>query len=114
MTHEPSFDDGRPNFDHAFAQDLVGKIVLVGITVNDKRGEFRRQEQFFGRVMAADPVIGFTLELHGARLGQTKVLPPATGAFSRAPPGTYRLRETDEVVVDPDYTSVWTLTQPDA
>ena len=114
MTSDPSFDDGREAFDHAFAQDLVGKVVLVGVTVNDKRGEFRRQEQFFGRVTAADPVTGFTLELHGSRLGQTKVLPPATGAFTPAPPGTYRLRATDEVVVDPDYTSVWTLTQPDA
>jgi len=37
MQHPPSFDDGRPPFDHAFAQELLGKHVLVGITFRDPK-----------------------------------------------------------------------------
>ena len=114
MQHPPSFDDGRPPYDPSVAAELIGKTVLVGITVNDRRGELKRHEQFYGRVTSAEPTRGFTIELQGSRAGETKSLPPATGAFFKAPPGTYNLRSTGESVVDPDYTSTWTLTQPDA
>lgn len=114
MQHPPSFDDGHPPYDSSVAAELVGKTVLVGVTVNDKRGELKRHEQFFGKITAAEPTKGFTIELQGSRAGETKTLPPATEAFFKAPPGTYKLRSTGESVVDPDYTSTWTLTQPDA
>ena len=114
MQHPPSFDDGRPPYDASVASELLGKTVLVGVTVNDRRGELKRHEQYFGRIASADPTRGFTIELQGSRAGETKTLPPATEAFFRAPQGTYTLRSTGESVLDPDYTSTWTLTQADA
>jgi hypothetical protein len=114
MEHFPSFDDDRPPFDDVFARDLVGKYVLVGVTVRDKRGELRRHEQFHGTVISADAVAGVSLSLSGSRTGETKWLPPATHVYSPAPKGEYRLKSTGEVVVDPDYTSQWVLEQSDA
>ena len=114
MEHTPSFDDDRPVFDHAFARDLVGKYILVGVTVQDKRGELKRHEQFHGTVVSADAVEGICLSLKGSRAGETKWLPPATHVYFSAPKGEYRLKSTGEVVVDPDFTSQWILEQPDA
>ena len=114
MQHPPHYDDGRPSFDRAFARDLVGKYVLVGITVQDKRGEFKRREQFHGTVVSADESSGIVLSLSGARAGEFKTLPPATEVFEAAPRGTYSLKDSAEEVVDPDYLCTWRLTQPDA
>jgi hypothetical protein len=114
MEHAPSFDDGRPAFDHAFARDLVGKYVLVGVTVKDKRGELKRHEQFHGIVVSADAVEGIYLSLKGDRAGETKWLPPATHVYFPAPKGEYRLKSSGEVVTDPDFTSQWILEQADA
>ena len=110
----PSFDDGRPQFDAALALELVGKYVLVGVTVEDRRGELRRDEQFHGFVVSADAELGIELLLRGAREGERKWLPPATHVFRVAPPGAYNLRSTEETVVDPDFTSQWVLVEPDA
>ena len=114
MHHPPSFDDGRPPYDAAKAASLLGKIVLVGVTVEDKRGELRRQEQYFGRVTDVDPRHGITIALMGAREGETKNLTPHPDVFEAASPGTYRLRPTGETIVDPAYTCTWTLVQPDS
>jgi hypothetical protein len=114
MQHPPSSDYDRPPFDSAFALELIGKYVLVGVTVEDRRGETRRQEQFHGIVVAANAVSGINLVLRGTRDGERKWLPPATHVFSAAPRGTYSLRATNETVVDPDYTSQWVLVQSDA
>lgn len=114
MQHSPSFDDGRPPFDHAFASQLVGKHVLVGVTYTSKTGEFKSQDQFHGIVQKVDPKDGILLLLKGVRDGEWRWLPPDTRAFSEASKGEYRLRSNGEVVKDPDYTSTWTIEQPDA
>jgi len=114
MEHPPSFDDGRPEFDLAFAQSLIGKYVLVGVTVEDRRGQLKRHEQFHGTVISADAHAGIKLVLCGEREGETKWLPPATHVFDSAQKGTYTLRATGERVIDPDFTAQWVLVQPDA
>ena len=103
----------RPEFDQALADDLVGKLVLVGLTHEDRRGEVKGLEQFFGTVSAIDPCRGIALSLQGKRSGETKWLPPDTRAFQRAGKRQYRLRSTREVVSNPDYTAQWTLVRPD-
>lgn len=114
MQHSPSFDDGRPPFDHTFASALVGKHVLVGVTYTSKSGEFKSQDQFHGIVQKVDPKDGILLSLKGGRDGEWRWLPPDTRAFSKAPKGEYCLRSSGEVVKDPDYTSTWTIKTPDA
>ena len=100
----------RPAWDEVFAAELVGSLVLVGITYEDPAGP--RQEQFYGVVEAADPERGITLLLSGSRDGDRYYLPPDLRAFEPAPPGSYRLRSTGEVVLDPDFTSSWTINPP--
>jgi hypothetical protein len=62
--------------------------------------------------MSVDPEAGIMLRLSGSRSGDVYTLPPDLRAFFPAPPGSYRLRETGEVVVDPDYTATWNITPP--
>ena len=114
MQHPAHFDDGRPPFDQALARQLVGKYVLVGVTIQDKRGEFKRREQFHGTVVSANEQSGIVLSLLGTRAGEFKTLPPMTEVFEPAPRGTYSLKDTNEEVVDPDFMCTWMLTQPDA
>lgn len=114
MSESSNAADGRPPFDKDFAHELIGKIVLVGFTYVDMRGNITSQEQFYGVVTSADARTGLTLELCGSRAGETHRLPPDTRAFFRAEPGEYRLRSSGEIVSDPDYTSTWTIERPDA
>jgi hypothetical protein len=102
--------DDRPAWEHARAEKLVGATVLVGLTFNEPAGQ--RLEQFYGTVMSADPEEGITLRLDGSRSGEIYTLPPDLRAFFLARPGSYRLRETGEVVIDPDYTTTWDFTPP--
>jgi hypothetical protein len=105
-----SKSDGRPAWDDAWAAQLEGATVLVGITFNEPAGQ--RLEQFFGTVISADPDEGITLRLNGSRDGEIYTLPPDQRALLPAQPGSYRLRGTGEVVVDPDYTATWEMTPP--
>jgi len=113
MEHPPSFDDGRPPFDHYFARGLIGKIVLVGVTYLNHNGKAIEQRQFHGRVEEADARRGIRLRLLGERAGEDYWLPPDTRNFEKARPGEFRLRSTGEVVEDPDYLSTWTVTSPE-
>ncbi|MBB3988943.1 hypothetical protein [Croceicoccus naphthovorans] len=102
--------NNRPAWDQAFAKELCGATVIVGITYEEPAGD--RLEQMFGTVMDADPARGIRLRLEGSRLGETYTLPPDLRAFFAAKSGSYRLRSTGEMVVDPDYTASWTITPP--
>ncbi len=102
-------DDG-PQWDKHFADQLHGAVVLVGITHNEPDGP--RLEQFFGTVIATDEREGVTIQLAGSRSGDTYRLPPDLRAFFRARPGSYRLHDTGEVIIDPDFTTTWELTPP--
>jgi hypothetical protein len=114
MSHTTDPSEIPPEFDSALADTMIGKRVLVGVTVEDRRGQFKRQEQFHGVVVSASKEAGVQLELQGTRAGETKWLPPATNFYERAAPGVYKLRSTGESVSDPDYTCTWKLIQPDA
>lgn len=103
-------NDRRPDWSHARAKNLMGSTVLVGLTYDEPAGE--RLEQFYGTVVSADPKEGITLRLDGSRSGEVYTLPPDLRAFFPARPGSYRLRETGEVVIDPDYTITWEITPP--
>lgn len=103
-------DDGKPKWDDAFGQRLLGATVLVGITSIRSDGE--DQEQFFGTVQRADEG-GIELLLGGTRTGKTYFLPPDPNAFFPAEPGSYRLRQTGEVLENPDFTTTWTISPGD-
>jgi hypothetical protein len=111
MTTESS--DDALSFDEQFARKLIGKYVLIGLSVHDAQGNPKRLEQFHGTVLSADCKAGIEVALRGAREGETKRLPPATSVFKEAKRGTYTLKTTGENVVDPDFTATWLVNQPD-
>jgi hypothetical protein len=109
MTSFERAEDGRPEFDEVKANQLIGKHVLIGITVVEHDETFVEQRQMHGDVVRADRE-AIIVRLRGS--GEEYNLPPDPSAFHPAPPGEYRLRSTGEVVLDPDFTTTWTLTQP--
>lgn len=91
-------------WDDSIASDLVGKLLLIGITFTDAEGKPENHEQSFGRVTRVDQQSGIALRLEGSREGDVFNLPPDTRSFRPAARGAYRLRASGEVVTDPDYT----------
>ena len=103
----------HPDWDQDLADDLIGAIVLVGITEIDDGDEAVERLQMWGMVESADPDTGIEIELHGELAGESWVCPPALDAFERAEPGVYTVHSTGEKVVDPDFTTSWTVTRAD-
>lgn len=101
--------DNRVIWDTVLACDLIGKIMLVGITYYAADGSAIGQEQFFGKVERANSDDGIVLNLDGNHLGEEFALPPDTRSVYRAAPGEYQLRSTGEVVVDPDFTAIYNV-----
>ena len=91
-------------------RELLGKSVLVGITYVNDNDEVIDQVEFHGRVESLDDD---SVHVKVAGSGEDFTLPPDPSAFERAAPGNYRLRSTGEVVVDPDFTSSWTVSVAD-
>ena len=88
--------------------ELVGKVILVGITYYTKDNEFVEQKQLYGTVVEAN-------EKHirfKQKDGSLFTLPRDPSSTHRAHPGRYTLRSTGEVVVDPDFTAEWNVTMP--
>jgi hypothetical protein len=100
--------EGRPVWDEALADSLVGKVLLVGLTYLSDDGGVLNQEQCYGTVLSAHSRQGIAMTLEGQRAGEQYTLPPDTRSIEVAPSGEYRLRATGEVVSNPDFTVTFT------
>ena len=89
-------------------EQLIGKHVLVGITYVDLDQQPIERRQLHGRIVRIDLDNGIVLALAN---GEEYTLPPDLDALRSAEPGEYELSETGEVVVDPDYTSIWRISR---
>ncbi len=89
-------------------EELVGKVMLVGLTYLDKDGECAEQKQVWGTVDRVEED-GIYLSLS---TGEDFWTPPDLSAITRAKRGEYKLHSTGEVVVDPDFTATWSVTYP--
>ena len=98
----------NPGWDQDVADDLVGAIVLVGITDAGLGEDAVEQLEMWGMVESADPEIGIEIELHGELAGESFICPPDLEAFWPAEPGIYTLDSTGERVADPDFMTSWT------
>jgi hypothetical protein len=101
-----------PKWDEDGARALFGTRVIIGVTTLYANGELHSQTQMHGRITIADAERGICVALEGKRAGEIYWLPPQIESFEPAKPGEYRLRSTGELIVDPDYTSSWTITKP--
>jgi hypothetical protein len=82
---------------------LRGHQLLVGITVRDATGEAVRREQFCGTVLEVSD--GVVVVERGE--GEPAILPADEEAYEEAPPGTYHLSGSGEVVTNPDFLTTW-------
>lgn len=92
--------------------ELIGKVILIGITYVDGEDNLLERKQWWGIVESASSDGGIRVALKNS--SDPCVLPPDLSALRRAAPGTYRLKETGEVVEDPDYLATWTCVEGDA
>jgi hypothetical protein len=102
--------DSRAVWDDELAHNVLGKMILVGLTYLSVNGKVIEQQQFYGTVLSAHPRKGILLSLGGQRSGHYN-LPPDTRSIEAASPGEYRLRATGEILVDPDYTVMFTISR---
>jgi hypothetical protein len=111
MTQETG--NGRPYFDEDQANSYIGKYVLIGLSYEDEKGnpQPEKQTELHGRIESADATDGFRVRLEGKRAGETYWLPPDLRAFKEGRPGEYRLRNTGEVMKDPDLIAEWIVAQ---
>jgi hypothetical protein len=87
----------------------IGKRVLVGLTYLDHEKTVIKQLQFHGTI---NRITDEGIFIDRADSTGEFSLPPDTESLRPAKPGEYRLRTTGEVVVDPDYTTTWTINAP--
>jgi hypothetical protein len=88
---------------------LLGKYVLIGITRIAADDTLLEKGEHHGRIALVDPDEGIKVVLSD---GEVLTLPPDPDSFHPAKPGIYRLRSTGEEVVDPDFTTTWTIREP--
>lgn len=100
-----------PPFDVKIAAKYIGKYVLIGITYQDFNGKYTRQEQMHGTIVDVCAKRGFLVDLKGVNEGKKYVLPPDIRSLKFAKPGDYTLRETKEIISDPDLLWSWIITE---
>jgi hypothetical protein len=99
------------HWNSTFAQTLVGKTLLVGLTYLDDAGEVSDREEFWGVVISVDETEGVTLDLMGEE-GDTFTLPPQTSNIRPASSGPHTLESTGETLESLDYVSTWMIHGP--
>jgi hypothetical protein len=92
-------------------EDLVGKVILIGVTYTDARDNIRCRKQWWGTVEKASMSEGVCVNLSDS--SGPCVFPPDLRAVRRAAPGEYRLKESGEVVTDPDFLATWVCVEAD-
>lgn len=83
--------------------DIMGKVLLAGVTYYTHDAQVIEQKQFYGTVIRADEK---AVVIRMAN-GEIFSLPPDLRSTRPAPPGEYRLRSTGEIVTDPDFLATW-------
>lgn len=85
---------------------LIGKVLLIGVTLLDKNENVLEQIQVFGPIKRID---GNGVVIKRNVSGADLVIPPDFENIHKAKTGEYKLRSTGEVVIDPDFVSSWTV-----
>jgi hypothetical protein len=111
-----SDDDEAPGWPptpitEAVTSKYVGKYILVGITEKDAFGKVTDRYQIHGVIESLAPN-ELVISLRGSRSGEKYSLPPAIDWLYPAPPGEYRLEDTGDLVIDPDYMASFRMTAP--
>ena len=87
-------------------EDIVGRLVLIGLTALEGESVVERY-QVHGRVALVDPARGVQIML--VETGRPFWLPGERDAFEAAPIGDYRLSASGEIVRNPDLFTTWAV-----
>lgn len=85
---------------------LLGKTILVGFNHAARSGELIEKIQRYGIIIELGDEVGLVVQEPD---GTTFSLPPNLDAVEKAPPGKYALRNSEEVITNPDFLTVWTI-----
>lgn len=88
--------------------DLIGKVLLIGLTYYSHDKIFIEQRQYWGTVIESNK----TAICVKQKNGEIFRLPPDLSSTKLAPPGEYRLKSTGEVVINPDFLATWIIYNP--
>lgn len=98
-THLPEYDE------------YVGKHLVISLTYLEPAGEVGLKVQIHGVIKRINNAI---IAVSRQDTGEEFTIPTDMEALQPAPEGEYRLRPSGEVVVNPDYLTVWTVGGPSA
>lgn len=88
--------------------DLIGKVLLIGLTYYTHDKVFIEQRQYWGTVIESNKNRICVKQKNG----EIFKLPPDLRSTKSAPPGEYRLRSTGEIVINPDFLTTWIVYNP--
>ena len=94
-------------------EEYLDKLVMIGLTYHkqvDGKDEVVEQKQVHGRIVRVSYGEGIIFELDD---GTEFTLPPILSLLQPAPPGEYTEHSTGEVIVDPDFATVWSVFLPE-
>lgn len=97
-------------FDERKIDSLLNKHLIIGLTILDHEENLIEQQQIHGDIIRINIHEGVVVRLSGTNEEYT--LPPDLNAIRKAPPGEYRFRSTGEIVVNPDFMTMWTIKKP--
>ena len=86
-------------------EELIGKVLLAGITYYTHDNVYIDQTQVYGTVTQANETAICIRKKDGTEFS----LPPDLSSTKRAKQGEYTLRSTGEIVVDPDFLATWNV-----
>ena len=98
----------KPLFNVEESQALIGKKVLVGRTYRDPNGQQTERRHYYGIVTH---VTERGIFLKNPTSGEMLDMPPDLRGYKSAPPGEYTVKDTGEVVVDPDLIGEFIVTR---
>ena len=85
------------------------RIHFISVSV-DSNGNVLSQKQFHGNISRIELERGIFIEI--AESGAEFAVPPDFSVIQVAEPGEYKLKETEEVVVNPDLIAIWRIEKP--
>ena len=87
--------------DKVKAQEMIGKIVLVGVTDRKKKDEVIGATEYFGYVKRINSEEGLVIERGDNK--EEMSLPPMLEQYEKASPSIYNLKSCDYSIENPDY-----------
>lgn len=107
-----SIDSGErdEDWDQDLADDLIGSGLLVGLTYVDPEGALLGRRQVFGIVETVDSEAGIVIRTSDG--DEPFTVAPLLDAIEVGEPGLYPLADQDRVVENPDFTALFTVTEP--